>query len=335
MLSCIIYVILEENMTKLKNYIFELLGTDLIEKEINPIKLKDFPFYVRELYNLKTGLLLNREILFLEQKSKENLTTDNYQKQIALIENSFNLPVVLVLQNLEAYNRKRLIEKRIAFIIPGKQMFIPHFLIDLRELRNTKENNKEVLQPAAQCILLYQLLKENISEMNFKEIAAKINYTQMTVTRAAKDLADKELCQIEGTNQRKILFVEEGKMLWQKALPYLLNPVKRRIFTNDYIDENLIFKAGFTALSELTNIADDSADCFAISKTDYMYLRKHNKINITNKFEGRIWLEIWKYAPALFANHNIVDPLSLSLSFKDSKDERVEMEIEKMVDRLW
>ncbi len=322
-------------MTKLNNYLTGQLGLDLIEEDLIPGQIGELPYYFREIYKIKTAILLNRKVLFLEQKSKANLTAEQYRKQTTQIENIFNLPVVLVLHELESYNRKRLIEKRIAFIIPGKQMFIPQFFIDLREFKNIRNNKSATIQPAAQCILLYHFLKGNISEMNLKEIAEKINYTQMTITRAAKDLEEKELCHIEGKNQRRIIFDRGNKLLWNKAEPHLLNPINRKIYIDEYIDESLIFKSGLSALSELTDIADNPKIHFAISKTDYMYLKKHNKIKITNMLEGRICLEIWKYAPSLFAVDGRVDPLSLSLTFKDSKDERIEMEIDKMINHLW
>lgn len=322
-------------MKKLNKYIAELLGTELKVKALNTAHLKKLPIYIREMYKIKTALLFDRKILLLAQKTTENLTANQYRKQITLLENAFNLPAVLILEQLEAYNRKRLIEKQIAFIIPGKQMYIPHLFLDLREFRGNVQKKTEKIQPAAQCILLYHLLKENVENMNFKTIADKINYTQMTITRGAKDLEEKQLCRIEGTNEKRILFLEDKKTLWQKAQPYLQNPVKRKIYIEEYIDDNLIFKSGYTALSHLTDIAGEPLECFAISKTDYMYLRKQKKLNITNKTEGRICLEIWKYAPNILAENHIVDPLSLYLTFKETEDERVEMEIEKMVNRLW
>ncbi|GBD87639.1 hypothetical protein BMS3Abin03_01573 [bacterium BMS3Abin03] len=322
-------------MKKLNRYIMELLGTELRLEPLNTVHKKELPFYIRKMFNIKRGFLFDKEILLLEQKAEENLTAEQYRKHITLLENTFNLPAVLVLEQLEAYNRKRLIEKQIAFIIPGKQMYIPQLLIDLREFRNTAQKKKEKLQPAAQCILLYHLLKEDIEDMNFKLIAEKTNYTQMTITRGAKELADKQLCRIDGTKEKRIVFNDERRTLWNKALPYLQNPVKRKIFIDDFIDENLIYKSGLTALSYFTDLAGEQRECFAISKTDYMYLRKQNRINITNKLEGRICLEIWKYAPGILSENRIVDPLSLYLTFKDIKDERIEMETEKMVNKIW
>ena len=336
MLSCRKTVINKSSeMEELEKYLQNTLGIDAVIKRLPMGKLRILPLYIRAIYTMKTTRLYEREILLLEKKDKERLTAEQYRKHIQVIENAFNKPVVLVLDAIEAYNRKRLIEKQIAFIIPGKQMFIPQFLIDLREFRYTAQKKKEKIQPAAQCLLLFHLLKENVEDVNLKTIAEKLNYTPMTITRAANELNEKALCRIEGRKEKKIVFERDKKAIWEKALPYLQNPVNIAIYIEEYIDDKIIFESGYTALSSYTKIAGEPTKCFAISKTDYVYLRKHKQITITNKMEGRICLEIWKYNPAILATDKTVDPLSLYLTLKDEKDERVEIELEKMIERLW
>lgn len=322
-------------MNGLEKYFYDTLGVDINLRRFSEQELKTLPLFIRAMYIFKTTQLFERDILFLQQRENERLTAEQYRKHIQIVENAFNRPVVLILEPIEAYNRKRLIEKQIAFIIPGKQMFIPQLLIDLKEFRYTAQKMNEKIQPAAQCLLLFHLLKENVEKMNFKKIAEKLNYTPMTITRVVNELADKNLCRIEGRKDKRVIFEVGRKALWDMALPYLQSPVKRKIYIEEYIDNDLIYKTGFSALSFYTNMTGDQIDCYAISKTDYLYLKKHKQINITNKIEGRVCLEIWKYAPGILADNRIVDSLSLYLTFKDTKDERVEMEIDRMAARLW
>ena len=143
-----------------------------------------------------------------------------------MVEKAFNRPVVFVLPVLESYNRKRLIQKQVAFIIPGKQLFIPQLLIDLRDFRQPEQRHGEKFLPAAQCLLLFHLLKENTTGLNLKAIAEKIGYTQTTITRAARDLVEKNMINIEGTKEKKIVWQSDKKALWQKARPILQSPVK-------------------------------------------------------------------------------------------------------------
>jgi DNA-binding MarR family transcriptional regulator len=276
--------------------------------------------------------LFKHEVIFLEKKDNENLTPDQYLKQIALVENTYNLPAVLILNQLEAYKRKRLIEKQIAFIVPDKQMFIPQLFIDFKEFRNTVKKRGSKLLPAAQCLLFYHLLKEDLNEINFKTIAGKLNYTPMSITRAVKDLKEKQLCKTSGRKEKAIVFEQKKQGLWQKALPYLQNPIKKKIFTDNF--HQVYIKSGINALTFYTNIADEENNCFAISGDDFNKLRKKGKINLLQEGEGKICLEVWKYRPALLAQNIIVDPLSLYMIFKENDDERIQMGIEPLVNRF-
>ncbi len=159
-------------------------------------------------------------------------------------------------KRLSVYVDKRLIEKQIAFVIPGKQLFIPQLMVNLKEFRyDDNQNRREIIPPAAQCLLLYHILKEKLEQLNFKQIAAKLNYTPMTITRAANQLKEINLCLMDGAKDKRLTFAGDRKILWEKALPYLQNPVKRKIYIEENIDNNLIYRAGYSALSFYTNIS--------------------------------------------------------------------------------
>ena len=72
----------------------------------------------------------------------------------------------------------------IPFIVPGSQTFIPNSIIDLRE-RFPQPNSKrrETLSPAAQCTVLYHLLRGPLSQVPLKEIAQKVQYSPIMVRR--------------------------------------------------------------------------------------------------------------------------------------------------------
>jgi len=319
-------------MLSIENYLKNTIGIDVTIETLLPNKQKVLPFFILQTYSLYITKLFKHQVIFLEKKDNENLTPDQYLKQTALVENAYDLPVVLILNQLEAYKRKRLIEKQIAFIVPDKQMFIPQLFIDFKEFRNTVKKRGSKLLPAAQCLLFYHLLKEDLNEINLKTIAEKLNYAPMSITRAVKDFKEKKICATKGRKEKTIVFEKKNQELWQTTLPYLQNPIKKKIFTDNYHD--LYIKSGINALTFYTNIADEENNCFAISTDDFNYLRKKGKINLLQKGEGKICLEVWKYPPVLLAQNNIVDPLSLYLIFKENDDERIQMEIEPLVNRF-
>ncbi len=43
-------------------------------------------------------------------------------------------------------------------------------------------------------------------------------------------------------------------------------------------------------------------------------------------------IELWKYDPGLFAKNGVVDPISLAMSLSDNEDERVQGELQEMLE---
>jgi hypothetical protein len=54
----------------------------------------------------------------------------------------------------------------------------------------------------------------------------------------------------------------------------------------------------------------------------------------TNKYAGDNEIEIWRYNPALLAENGFVDKLSLFLLMKNIDNERVEIELEIMMNEI-
>jgi len=323
-------------MKETKKYLKETLGQEVVVKPLKPAQQKKFPVFMRQWYDFYQARMLDRNIVLLKKKGGETATADRLRKHSQIAEQALDCPVVFVFPFLEPYNRKRLIQKQVAFIVPGKQMFIPQLLIDLRDFRQTAAVKREKLLPAAQCILFYHLLKENIETFPLKTVAQKLSYTQATVTRAVQALVEKEIAVKAAENKEvKIRFLKKKKDLWQIALPALQNPVKKTCFLEYPPPSDLVCIAKFSALAQYTNLAENSKNYFAVALKDFEALKKKGQIQIVPANEHEIYLEVWKYNPGILATDKTVDPLSLYLTLKDEKDERVEMELEKMIARLW
>lgn len=56
--------------------------------------------------------------------------------------------------------------------------------------------------------------------------------------------------------------------------------------------------------------------------------------DILDKQYGDIIVEVWRYDPALIATDRYVDKLSLYLAMRNSGDERIQKELETMIDNL-
>jgi len=168
-------------MEKLKTYLKDALG---IEAEINPVKaasLKALPMFIAEEYSFQHINLYRTDIILVFVNN--NFTTESLRKHLLTIKNTFDTITVAVINQLESYKRSRLIEKKVSFIIPGKQMYLPDLLIDLKEFGVKPKGQAQNMLPAAQLLLLYHLQVESLEGINLKGIAQKLYYTAMTITR--------------------------------------------------------------------------------------------------------------------------------------------------------
>jgi hypothetical protein len=254
--------------------------------------------------------------------------------------------IVLLTEDLTSIYRKRLIEKGINFIVPGKQLFLPDFLIDLREgNQNQRRTQKtEKLLPSAQFILLYHILyrneKRNLEKDSFTQLAIKFRYTKMAITKAVDNLVYNGLCTVEGTKEKYIRFVGERSELWNSGLPLFVNPVFRKVYVDEKPDGIFLFRSNESALHEYSDVNPSRQTHYAIERSKFYDLQKTGKLKNPNEHEGAVCLELWKYNPEMLANgitaEDNVDPLSLYLSLRDNRDERVEDALEMIITQyIW
>jgi len=313
-------------------YIKEVFGLDLDFIEVQKKQTNTLPFYLTSEYAFWETNLLDRKIVFAKKIAPEHFTPDQYKKQLQLLERNFNQPVVFVLPEIEAYNRNRLIQKRINFVIANKQIFIPSLAVDIKEYA-LKTQKKEYLQPAAQCLILYHLQKEDLNQYNYKQLAEVLEYPYLTITRAAENLRALNLCKVEGTKEKTICFETGNKEIWEKALTFMRSPVLKKVFIDDEISDDLLYKSNINALAYYTDLNDEKQMYFALQQDDFRKLLAEGKIKRINNYDGKYCIEIWKYAPAILTNSQYVDPLSIYLEFKENMDERVQLALKIIIEQ--
>ena len=333
---------LYSDMERLKKYLFELLDKDIAITPVNKEEFGMLPYHITNAFTFHRARLYGKELLLLKIKDAD-FQIGQIKKQLDQVTKVFLEPIVLVTDTIRPMNKKRLIENGIQFIIPEKQLFLPGLLIDIKEdiplkgyLRKT-----EKLTPSAQFILLYRILHryEKLEQFSFKELANKLGYTAMAITKAIATLEQLELCTVEGTKQKYIHFKEPLNELWEEAGPYLTNPVFKTVFVDELPKAHLL-QSNIMALPEYTDMAPGNQEYYAIEKTNFYALQKNSELVNQNEYEGRYYLEVWKYNPNTLAEgiteESNVDPLSLFLSLRDIQDERIEMALDQIIEKfIW
>lgn len=305
---------------------------------ISPHKIKNeklLPPYLRQRYNLYNTSILNRDCLLLLDKEIEDSTPAAIRKHIDTISERENTEAIYVCSSMDSYNRKRLIEHKVSFIVPGNQMFLPFIGIDLREHMKNIRIKKETLSPSSQLLLLSLLLGKLKNSVTPGEASKLLGYSSMTMTRAFDELEENRIGTHSSKGKNRLLLIEEDpKDIWKTALPLLGSPQKKTISINP-IEAVLDYKrSGDSSLSYYTMIAEPKNPVYAVSENEYKALMNDDKFKVVPYPErDSLIIEIWKYLPGLLSETNVVDPLSLYLSMKDIEDERIESSLAELLDK--
>lgn len=334
-------------MKEIKQYIQKILGIDIKCELIHKKELRMLPLFISETYHLYNASLFNISFILVEKIDSADFSILQTDKHFKLIGQALDKRIIMLASEVTSLNRKRLIEKGINFIIPEKQLFLPDFLMDLKEDFRKKKNKKEGLLPSAQFIVLFRILQRNdkikIEEFSFKELASILNYTPMTITDAAKNLKLHEVCTIVGEKEKYLRFNNDIPEMWNslEQRKLLINPVIKKVYVDKISEVVDLFLCSSSAMPEYTDMSPSQQKYCAIEKKQFYKLVKKNALLNSNDKEGKLCLEVWKYCPKVLSDKlenelMVVDPLSLYLSLKDNKDERTEMALEQIIEKfIW
>ncbi|MBJ2346173.1 MULTISPECIES: hypothetical protein [Pseudomonas] len=364
------------DLIELKAYVESVLGLKLRLKPWENVKI--LPYALRDRYEFFITNFFDAPCLILKERPQREASVADVAKHIQAIHNlqSHNkLPetgdlMIFVTDTLPSYDRKRLVEKGVQFIVPGNQLFLPAFGMDLREYYRQRLNKPQVLSPATQAMLIQYLIKGWHHSLLITRAAFEqsFSYAKMTITRAIRELTDLDIVKPgKELGESAIIFHLSPEETWERAKEAMRTPVKKTLWLNaipEAFDTPMLL-AGETALAEMSLLASPKVTCFAMTAAQFDQIRtraqsERNEIygdtfggwgsttkTIQSKLEATApyaevpqnhaacCIQFWSYEPprSNIAN-GIVDPFSLYLSLKDDHDERIQMCLDEMMENV-
>lgn len=310
-------------MLNIREYVKKMVGADVQIEPLNKAKRQALPILITNAYQLLQCQLLGAEVCLMVCKDAD-ATPMQLKKHCAIVERALEMYAAVVLPEVKPYNMRRLVEARVNTIVPGRQLFLPSLLMDLRVQRNPVDMQGKPMPVMAQVVVLYHLQKRNLNGMSARPIAELLGVSYPNINRAVKWLADNGFVELTPGREKQIRFIREGKDLWEQALPVLQNPIERVLRTDRVLDA---YVCGEEALAELTMLAEPQERHWAISKQEAQPLGA----NLDKEF-GEHVVEVWRYDPKLMGENGMVDRLSLYLSLRNTEDERVRKEVKGILD---
>lgn len=331
---------MEELLTRFEQYVTQVTGTTVTCHGPVGDRLPQYLTQLYELYGIRVG---NRHFLGIVAREPGELQPSRFAKHLGRLQEegkqSFE-DYCLIAGELPAYVRQRLVERQIPFAVPGRQLNWPALGAAVQEARGGRRRGApavgERVMPATQVAILHALNAGRMATpLTPKALAARLGYTPMSMSRVLDEIEARKLGQVVRAGRERLLeFPEDHKSLWEKALDLLRSPVREtvRVWQRD-LPANKVLRAGETALASHSLLAEPTEPVVAVGRYTWKPLAKELQI-LPIPEEGSCRAQVWRYDPGLLAKGNKVDPFSLYLSLRDEHDERVQIALEEMMEKV-
>ena len=307
----------------------DILGLTINFKKWN--KEKQLPLFILNDYLIQKAIINDIECLSLTPKG-DIPTLPAFKKQLSIIREIENVPIFLQLNAISSFRKRTLLENKIPFILKDKMAYLPFMTT---YLTNTQYEDKSIEKISLATQLLFTwILYQNANKYYVSDAGKSLGFSNMTLTRAYRQLCTTELFKEHKDGRKIFLTTSLSKVdLFNKMKAYL----QPTFYSQGYILKKEITKdmilAGEFAFSQHTHLNPPKLKTYAIEK-------KHSKnIKLQREcysYDEQVELQIWKYNPLLFSpNSKNIDVISLILSLLGKEDERLDIEIENLLKKIF
>ncbi len=294
----------------------------------------DVPLIIKGNYAFYRMVLNGVPFLLMLDGHKMTLAPAEIQKHLQIIHEQTGLITAFVTDNMPSWQRNRLIERKVQFIVPGKQLFLPSAGVVLSDKKESRSVEHQGLSNCAQEILLMVLngiVKTPISQ---GELYSLFSCSRQTFYMALSELEYFAFLTKENRGKSKVLlFPPVDLSFFEQACQRLENPVKKTvgIDKNDIVPE-WMFESGMTLLSRRTMITEQNQEERAVSLTQFNKTKK--QLTLRPVEDSPVSLQIWSRNP-LLPQCEQVDDISLYLTLKNHSDERIQMALDELKEKFY
>lgn len=311
-----------------KDWIQQILGIKITPSDK---RLKNYPNFIHTRYQLEAVHLDNQEAVFIYPKESQ-ADLSSMKKHIRLIWTEEKVPCVIIFKTITTYRRDILLKEHIPFIVERSQIYLPFLGTYIQRKCTQEKYYPEKILPSAQLLLLFFIYNWN-RKISLTEAAGALLITPMSISRAARQLESLSLVKSYKEGKSKIIFSDLlPKELFEKALPFLESPVRRKIYIPKGEIKDSFVKSGLSALAEYSMLTLPKVPCYATTGTVEWNNAEYRCLVDSDE---QVQVELWKYDPTTIAKDSIVDRLSLYLSLRKETDERTEQALAEMLEAVW
>lgn len=303
-----------------------------------PITPTNIPHFLTDHYGLWQGALDGRTLVLMAIREARQGATADYLKHRDMVRRQLGVDLVLLLlDHAPSAVRRQMVDRKIGFIAPGAQLYVPEAFLDLRERAPTfAVAHTDRISPTTQLMLLAILQKVDLEDRNLTQLADTLNVSIMSISRSLDELEALQLAQPHHVGrQRRLRMRPKGRELWEAVRQNLHTPVRKVRLVSGEIDANKVPLAGESALARYTMLMPPRIETRAILSARWKWLEESMVLSPATDFDDdRIAIQTWTYDPNVLAKEGVIDRLSLYLSVRENPDERVAQAAQEMLEKF-
>jgi len=297
------------------------------------------PPFLGQRYELRRARVADTDTTLIVPRDAKEFSPAAFEKHLRRLPEDVGKAYVVLAEDLPAYVRYRLVRRGVPFVVPGVQLYWPELGLAVRARARRARAPRMVLEkvgPATQVVIIAALRGVLADALAARDVANRLGYTQMTMTRVFDELETVGLARTARRAHKRELHLRlHGKELWTAARQKLRNPVRKtvRVRTDDLAGVRPLL-GGESALAEMSMLAAPERPVYAVGPGRWLDLRATRLETIPVDDEDTCLLQAWWYDPGLFEEDGHVDPFSLFLSLDGAEDERVASALEEMMEKI-
>lgn len=319
-------------------YVHDAFGQRL---NLVPVAPTNVPHFVLDRYRLWQGTLNGRTLVLMAVREPRQVgqgATAEYLKHRDLVRRHLGVDLVLLLlDRATGAMRRQMVERQIGFVAPGAQLYVPEALLDLRERAPVFAiAHADRISPTTQFLLLALLQGFDLEDRNLTELADRLRVSIMSVSRTLDELKALQLARARHAGrQRRLHMLLAGRELWDAVHARLQSPVRKARVVTGRIGDNIAPLAGESALARYTMLAAPRIETRAVLSASWKRIEETFALRPATAFDDdRLEVQTWTYDPCVLARNGIIDRLSLYLSVRESRDERVAQAAEELLETV-
>ena len=318
----------------------EAYAVDAFGQRLNLVTVapSNIPHFLPDRYGLWQGTLDGRSLILMAIREPRQGATTEYLKHRDIVRRQLGVDLVLLLlDHAPSAIRRQMVDRKIGFIAPGAQLYVPEAFLDLRERAPTfAVAYADKVSPTTQLLLLAILQQVELEDRNLTELADRLKVSIMSISRTLDELEALQLAQPRHVGrQRRIHMRLTGRELWEAIQEHLHSPVRKVRLVSGRTGDAVAPLSGESALARYTMLKPPRIETRAILAASWKRIEVELALNPATAFDDdRAEIQTWTYDPGVLAKAGVIDRLSLYLSVRGNPDERIAQAAEELLENF-